>query len=114
MKKSTTQLFVDRVENAVSKLTIGGETQLSISGREYKGINKILLLESIVENKYTSNIWYPQADKLNIKDNEKPTMLFSSKIVELKNEDTGEINKTKTTRYYFVFNQEQLVENFNQ
>lgn len=116
------ELYLETVEEVVKGISVKGANKPinGESGREYKGLNSLILFNSIGLNKFTSNKFYSQASLNNeesafeIKAGEKGTMLFSSKLVE-----TGEIktkkNSTETYKvqerklsYYYVFNENQI------
>lgn len=116
------ELYLETVEEVVKGITVKGvhKPVNGESGREYKGLNSLILFNSIGLNKFTSNKFYSQVSlnseesQFEIKAGEKGTMLFSSKLVE-----TGEIktkkNSTETYKvqerklsYYYVFNENQI------
>ncbi|MCT7596122.1 ArdC-like ssDNA-binding domain-containing protein [Aliarcobacter butzleri] len=116
------ELYLETVEEVVKGISVKGAHKPinGESGREYKGLNSLILFNAIAQNRFDSNKFYSQASlnseesAYEIKTGEKGIMLFSSKLVE-----TGEVrtkkNSTETYKvqerklsYYYVFNENQI------
>lgn len=124
MSKATTvsveSLYVSSIEEAMNSIKFSADKDQinAVSARAYSKTNQLLLVASQTANKFQSNKWYSQ-DQLKdsgiiIKNQEKGTMLFSSKITEDATrtyEKEGETKnyKIKKYSYYIVFNEEQLM-----
>jgi len=82
------------------------------SGRHYNGVNVLLLWLEADSCAYTSNKWYTykQAAGLDaqVRKGEKGTKIVFWNIIEKEDEKTGELKKIFFTRYYTVFNADQI------
>jgi antirestriction protein ArdC len=84
------------------------------SGKEYRGINALLLNAVATENGFRSNYWltFKQANEMGykVKKGAKATMVIFWKDLEQVEEEDGEekISKKVVLRYYNVFNTDQL------
>jgi antirestriction protein ArdC len=97
-------------ENGSSKLPANGKT-----GKSYRGVNVIILLNEQLEHGYKSNLWlsFKQASDLKgkVKQGEKGTQVIYWQIVkgQSKAEDGSKSSYTfPMLKYYTVFNSEQI------
>ncbi len=123
-KQTVAELMVNSIEQAVKGLEINVSNKQvnGTTGRNYQGVNELILLDAVKQNKFTSTQWFTQDSlkaedsKLSIKKDEKGTMIFNNRLVK-----TGEIKTKKDSNedyevqikklnYYYVFNKCQLEE----
>lgn len=116
------EMYLETVEEVVKGISVKGANKPvnGESGREYKGLNSLILFNAIATNKFTSNKFFTQVSlntedsKYEIKKGEKGIILFSNKLVktgEVKtkkdSQETYEVQEKKLT-YYYVFNENQI------
>ena len=88
--------------------------------REYRGMNRIILIDAAIQNNFQSQEWFTQDElmkedsNLMIAEGQKGTMIFSNRLYrtgEIRQKaDTGEDYEVqiKKLSYYYVFNKDQL------
>ena len=105
-KMTVAEIFTREAERVAGVMHQAGKQLNSVSGREYKGFNKINLYLVTKEKGFNSNKWltHDQLTKAGytIKEGEHGTPVFNHKLIEV------EGKKQKVLRYYLVFNEEQL------
>ena len=102
-KKSVLELYTEAVERAITANV--STQQMSITGREFKGLNNSILALSKVENGFESNMWLTEKQmetmRLIIKNDEEPTIIFTTFLKDVDGK------KEFGIRYYKVFNKMQ-------
>ena len=106
-KKTVIEMYSEAVEaNIDSKKSA---IQLSASGNEFQGLNRMILNTAKSEMAFKSNVWFTAKQMENtgmvpVSEDDYGVILFSTKLVDIE----GTNKKEKKINYYRVFNQDSL------
>jgi antirestriction protein ArdC len=102
-KKTVLELYTTAVERAIA-VNVSTQ-QMSITGREFKGLNNSILALSKAENGFESDMWLTEKQMetmgLTVKNDEEPTIVFTTFLKDV------DSKKEFGIRYYKVFNKMQ-------
>lgn len=106
-RKTVMELYTEAVEAHIDSKK--SASQVSATGNEFQGLNRMILNDSQKELGFKSNVWYSQKQMENAgltnKEDDYGVVLFSTKLVDIE----GSNKKEKVIRYYRVFNKDNLV-----
>lgn len=106
-KKTVLEMYTEAVEKAVASKK--SATQVSASGNEFTGLNKVILNEARAELGLKSNKWFTakqiEASGLVQKsEDDYGVILFSTKLKDVE----GSTKKERVLTFYRVFNEDSL------
>jgi len=106
-KKSVMELYNEAVEQHIDSKK--SASQISASGNEFQGLNKMILNDTQKEFGYKSNKWFSkkqmdEAGLVPISEDDYGVILFSTKLKDIE----GSNKKEKIMTYWRVFNEDSL------
>ena len=106
-KKTVIEMYSEAVELHIDSKK--SAIQLSASGNEFQGLNRMILNDVQKELGFKSNTWFTAKQMENagmtpISEDDYGVILFSTKLVDIE----GTNKKEKKINYYRVFNQDSL------